>query len=552
MPFANEAKARPSGTGRGCRAVVAAGMLDPGSEWTVFRALQIANFTSPTLFLDDAESIREALREVPGVDADGIAERIDDADVVAEYEHQQAEARSAAGTPSEAQDKTATSDGHVRFTAPSVVFRRGEDSAFAGGWQPLLSYDTVLANFAPELERVPPPESPEPLLAHFPAGLTTAEVALLLAVRLRSGSRPATRPSACCSNSSSPAAPCAQRSRCRRASGAARSLAPAEDGRSFRSASYAWRRDARRGHVGIHRAARDRGGGATRCEAPTPGHPGTARGPAGRVGGGRRRRRAGRDGATRSQRSTWRREASRAGCCATGVRARSSVRSPATRKRLRGQARRPRREATAAERRSSSARSGSMPRAVRSCSASTRRSTTSSAPSGGSPVSRDRSRTSRSSWGGRTAGAGGGSATASGGTTRVSPPRTSARSSSRRISTGSNGPTRSRRRARPSSASTWRPRRCRLPRRSCASPCGVATRGAAPTAARARASSSIGSSPSTKADPTRLRTSSCAASPASSAASRTRRAPGWREHRSPRLPTTASRPVRPSALLPPR
>ena len=116
-----------------------------------------------------------------GVDADGIAERIDDADVVAEYEHQQAEARSAAGTPSEAQDKTATADGRVRFTAPSVVFRRGADSAFAGGWQPLLSYDTVLANFAPELERVPPPESPEPLLAHFPDGLTTAEIALLLA-----------------------------------------------------------------------------------------------------------------------------------------------------------------------------------------------------------------------------------------------------------------------------------------------------------------------------------------------------------------------------------
>ena len=181
MPFGTEAKARPSGTGRGCRAVVAAGMLDPGSEWTVFRALQIANFTSPTLFLDDTESIREALREVPGVDADGIAEHIDGGDVVAEYEHQQAEARSAAGTPPEAQDKTVTSDGRVRFTAPSVVFRRGEDSAFAGGWQPLLSYDTVLANFAPELERIPSPDSPEPLLEFFPAGLTTAEVAQLLA-----------------------------------------------------------------------------------------------------------------------------------------------------------------------------------------------------------------------------------------------------------------------------------------------------------------------------------------------------------------------------------
>jgi protein-disulfide isomerase-like protein with CxxC motif len=180
LPFAVEPKSRAAGTGRGCRAVVAAGQLEPGSEWRVFRALQIANFTG-SVFLDDVESLREALRHVDGVDADRIADVIDDPDVVAEYERQRAEARSAAGTPSEAQDKTTVSDGAVRYTAPSVLFRRGEEVAHAGGWQPLLSYDTVLANFAPELERMPAPESPEPLLEFFPGGLTTAEVALLLA-----------------------------------------------------------------------------------------------------------------------------------------------------------------------------------------------------------------------------------------------------------------------------------------------------------------------------------------------------------------------------------
>jgi len=180
MPFATGPKERPSGTGRGCRAVVAAGMLDPGSEWAVFRRLQLANFTGP-LYLDDSESIRETLRELPEVDADAIANRVDDADVVEEYERQRAEARSATGTPAEAQDKTASSDGSARYTAPSVVFRRGAESAYAGGWQPLLSYDTVLANFAPELERVPPPDTPSPLFDFFPDGLTSAEVALLLA-----------------------------------------------------------------------------------------------------------------------------------------------------------------------------------------------------------------------------------------------------------------------------------------------------------------------------------------------------------------------------------
>jgi protein-disulfide isomerase-like protein with CxxC motif len=180
MPFAVEPKARAAGTGRGCRAVVAAAMLDPGSEWKVFRALQIANFTG-SVYLDDVESLREALRRMEGIDADRIADAIDDPDVVAEYERERAEARSAAGTPSEVQGKTTVSDGAVRYTAPSVLFRRGNEVAHAGGWQPLLSYDTVLANFAPELERVPAPESPEALLEFFPGGLTTAEVALLLA-----------------------------------------------------------------------------------------------------------------------------------------------------------------------------------------------------------------------------------------------------------------------------------------------------------------------------------------------------------------------------------
>jgi protein-disulfide isomerase-like protein with CxxC motif len=180
MPFATDPKARPSGTGRGCRAVVAASLVEPGTEWVVFRALQLANFTGH-LYLDVGESIRGCLREVPGVDSEAVVERIDDEDVVAAYDRHRAEARSAAGTPAEAQSKTSSSEADVRFTAPSVVFRRNGEVAYAGGWQPLLSYDTILANFAPELERVPPPDSPQPVLEFFPRGLTTAEVAMLLA-----------------------------------------------------------------------------------------------------------------------------------------------------------------------------------------------------------------------------------------------------------------------------------------------------------------------------------------------------------------------------------
>jgi protein-disulfide isomerase-like protein with CxxC motif len=180
MPFGLVPKERPAATGRGCRAVVAARLLDPGSEWPVLRALQLANFTTP-LLLDDDVLIRDALRSVPGIDADAIVDRLDDADVEEAYERDRAETRTAAGTAAEAQGKTSTSDGPVRFTAPSLVFARDDRRLVAGGWQPILAYDVLLANLEPTLRRTPPPETPLPLLDRFQDGLTTAEVAALLA-----------------------------------------------------------------------------------------------------------------------------------------------------------------------------------------------------------------------------------------------------------------------------------------------------------------------------------------------------------------------------------
>lgn len=180
MPFGLVPKERAAATGRGCRAVVAARLQAPGSEWGVLRALQLAQFTGD-LLLDDDVGIRHALAAVPGIDADSIVARLDDPDVAEAYERDRAEARSALGTAAEAQGKTSTSDGPVRFTAPSVVFEKEGRRLVAGGWQPLLAYDVLLANLDPALERTPPPDTPEPLFEFFADGLTTAEVALLLA-----------------------------------------------------------------------------------------------------------------------------------------------------------------------------------------------------------------------------------------------------------------------------------------------------------------------------------------------------------------------------------
>ncbi|MGH2842736.1 MAG: hypothetical protein ACRDKL_04025 [Solirubrobacteraceae bacterium] len=180
MPFSARLKARLAASSRACRAVVAARQQWPGSEWAVFRALQMANFNSP-LLLDVDEHLRAVLRAIPSVDADRVIELIDDLEVIAGYERDKAETRTAAGSPTELQGKAANTDGRVRYTAPSVVFTAADGRRLeAGGFQPVEAYDVVVANLDPTLGRREPPDDPALLLEHFELGLTTQEVAALL------------------------------------------------------------------------------------------------------------------------------------------------------------------------------------------------------------------------------------------------------------------------------------------------------------------------------------------------------------------------------------
>jgi 2-hydroxychromene-2-carboxylate isomerase len=181
MPFAGLIKPRLSASTRACRAVIAARRRWRGSEWRVFRALALANFTSTLVFDDDAQ-MREVLAGVPGVDGAEIVELIDSPEVREEYERDKALARTAAGSPTEFQGKAADTDGAVRYTAPSVVFETSDGRRLeAGGFQPVEAYDVLIANLDPTLERTPPPDDPAPLLERFGFGLTTQEVAALMA-----------------------------------------------------------------------------------------------------------------------------------------------------------------------------------------------------------------------------------------------------------------------------------------------------------------------------------------------------------------------------------
>ena len=179
MPFAPSPKDRVSATARACRAVVATRLAHPGSEWAAFRALQFANFNAAA-----ARRRRAAARcafDVPGIDADAIVSSLDSPEVTEAYHSDREETREAEGSAAELQGKTSTSDGPVRFTAPSIVFQSNGTRLVAGGFQPVEAYDVLIANLDPTLDRKPPPRDPRAaagpasVAAHDPGGRGAAD-----------------------------------------------------------------------------------------------------------------------------------------------------------------------------------------------------------------------------------------------------------------------------------------------------------------------------------------------------------------------------------------
>ena len=106
MPFSPAPKSRVSATARACRAIVAARLANPGSEWRVFRALQLANFNGP-LVLEDDKQLRTCWRGLMASTPTRSSAALDSPEVSEAYEHDRAQTRSAAGSAAELQGKTA-------------------------------------------------------------------------------------------------------------------------------------------------------------------------------------------------------------------------------------------------------------------------------------------------------------------------------------------------------------------------------------------------------------------------------------------------------------
>jgi protein-disulfide isomerase-like protein with CxxC motif len=182
MPFSTDVRDRIHGTGPMCRVVVAARRLAPDSEWAVLRALQFAQFTT-ALDLEDPDALREALAWLPDVDGDALVDAAFDAETEEAYQADRREARMAAGGATEFQGKAATTpEGEVRYTAPSLMFDTEDGRRLeVGGFQPVEAYDVAIANLDRSLTRRAPAQDATEVLEAFPDGLTTAEVAAVMA-----------------------------------------------------------------------------------------------------------------------------------------------------------------------------------------------------------------------------------------------------------------------------------------------------------------------------------------------------------------------------------
>jgi hypothetical protein len=184
MPFDVTPRTSLSATGYPCRAVVATRLIAPEHELSVFRALQFTRFASQLIF-DTEEGVRGALARVDGVDADEIVAAISDEATETAYQADRAEIRKAAGSPTEFQGKSASTDGAVRYTAPSLVFNHsGGGSLEAGGFQPLAAYDVCIANLDVTLDRRAEAEDVAEAIDVVGYSLTTAEVASIMAPHL--------------------------------------------------------------------------------------------------------------------------------------------------------------------------------------------------------------------------------------------------------------------------------------------------------------------------------------------------------------------------------
>jgi 2-hydroxychromene-2-carboxylate isomerase len=178
MPIDPAPYARPASSEPACRAVVAARLYAPEHEAPLLRRLRVRTMLGG--LLDDPELLAAAAADV-GLDPDELRHWCDSSEVGEALQADIAAARSPTRAARALDHKLGGPRSERRYTAPSYELTREDERTMSiPGFNPVETYETAIANLAPELQRRPKPASVEELLDWAAEPLATAEVALAM------------------------------------------------------------------------------------------------------------------------------------------------------------------------------------------------------------------------------------------------------------------------------------------------------------------------------------------------------------------------------------
>jgi predicted DsbA family dithiol-disulfide isomerase len=189
MPFALNVRERLIASAPACRLVKAVTLQGEEFGEAILRALRLALFNTP-LLLDEVESLQALCSTIDGLDVVRAIGDLENPSVEDAYQADRDEARTPSGI-AVTLNRSANSDGRDRYTAPSLVLSSSDGStSIVPGFQPFEAIDVAIMNLEPKLRRLPVPEL-EDLLGLYPGGLTSQEIARVLAETTTPPDRPA-------------------------------------------------------------------------------------------------------------------------------------------------------------------------------------------------------------------------------------------------------------------------------------------------------------------------------------------------------------------------
>lgn len=177
MPMSTEVKEAAAATLPACRAVVAARRHAPDREWLLLRALRVLHFSGP--LIDDPGTIRTAAADA-GLDPDALEAWTAEPGTEEALQEDLRLARdpTPAALALAPTGKLARAGDGWRYTCPSYEMAAADGTGFsAPGLQSALTYETALANLAPDLDRRDPPGDVAEVLAWAGVPLASQEVA---------------------------------------------------------------------------------------------------------------------------------------------------------------------------------------------------------------------------------------------------------------------------------------------------------------------------------------------------------------------------------------